>query len=363
MTRVKLYGQPTSVYEYLKAMLREEALRAGIQIELEEIHDLHKIINNNIESIPTIQINDHHRFTLKMKDVNDLLKEVRMALLRAENFGNMKQLIIPVDFSETANNALDYAVKLAPELSAMLRVVHFFHPTTAGFEGEFYLNVELEKVHKSQLEKVVEKCQKKLNELNQDIILAHDFELGFPSTGIPNLADEIENGLIVMGSTGEGGALKKLFGSVSMDVAKNSKMPVLLIPPEASFSDVKRIAYATNNMKLDASILDELTEMAAYFDAELLLVHVTNDKDPFSPYEALDMWDSHYDQSKISYYTLDNKNIVEAVNDFAEKENVDWIAMATENRGFFGELLHKSTTKEMARFCKKPLLVFHREDK
>jgi nucleotide-binding universal stress UspA family protein len=43
------------------------------------------------------------------------------------------------------------------------------------------------------------------------------------------VAEEIEAGLIVMGSTGQGGIRRALLGSVSESVVKHAHCPVLLV--------------------------------------------------------------------------------------------------------------------------------------
>ena len=144
MTHIKLYGQPTSVYEYLKSILQEEAKKAGIQIELEEIQDVQQIIDNSIESIPTVQINDNERFQLKMESVQHLAEEARLALLRAENFGNMKQLIVPVDFSSTASNALDYALALEDQQKFIS--LQSFHHQLPGNLQSIVQDMEIEEL-------------------------------------------------------------------------------------------------------------------------------------------------------------------------------------------------------------------------
>ena len=39
----------------------------------------------------------------------------------------MKTILVPTDFSKSANNATDYAVKLAEEFNMNLLLLHIFH--------------------------------------------------------------------------------------------------------------------------------------------------------------------------------------------------------------------------------------------
>ncbi|MEM8909430.1 MAG: universal stress protein, partial [Bacteroidota bacterium] len=47
----------------------------------------------------------------------------------------MKQIIVPTDFSDTAQNAYAYALRLAQAMALPLKVVNVCHPTTDSLNG------------------------------------------------------------------------------------------------------------------------------------------------------------------------------------------------------------------------------------
>ena len=58
MIEVKLFGQPTSTYEYAKKTLMDEASKAGVAVHLTEVNDVNSYISEGVRSVPTFRIND-----------------------------------------------------------------------------------------------------------------------------------------------------------------------------------------------------------------------------------------------------------------------------------------------------------------
>ena len=101
--------------------------------------------------------------------------------------------------------------------------------------------------------------------------------VGRPAQEIVALAQEIEAGLIVMGSRGRGGVRRALMGSVSDSVVRHAHCPVLVVrggeSGEVLFSS-KRILLATDGS--DDAILAARTAaaLAQQMDSELHAVYV-----------------------------------------------------------------------------------------
>jgi nucleotide-binding universal stress UspA family protein len=70
-----------------------------------------------------------------------------------------------------------------------------------------------------------------IREIGGQDIQAH-LEFGRPDTAIVEMAEELEAGLIVMGSRGLGGVRRALLGSISDSVVRHAHCPVLVVRQE-----------------------------------------------------------------------------------------------------------------------------------
>ncbi len=362
MIDLTIYGTPSASYEYAKTKVLTSAKKAGIQLNVEEVTDARKFINELIGSTPAFRIGEETRSKGK-KSIEDFTEDVNTWILEQEQYGALKKFIVPVDFSTTSRNALQYATALAPNYDAMIQLLHLYYPTPIN-SGEYnYIDPNMENVRRTQFEELTKIYKSNLDHASIDkMIVDAQFQVGFPEEGILKHVQQMNNNMIVMGSTGEGAVLKRFFGSVSISVAQKSKSPVLIVPPNASFRPIKNIVYCANNLQLDAIVGHELIEFAKPHEAAIHIVHVGEDH----VYEAenlLHLWRSFYPKSKITYTQIFDDEPLEEINEYCADNNIDLVAVGTEERGIFGNLFHSSMTKKMIINTEIPLLVLHRNDR
>lgn len=138
----------------------------------------------------------------------------------------IEKILVPIDGSEHANRALEFALDLAQKYSAeilMLTVVQYgpFLPevaTTSYYE-------QIDAYHKKILSDALEKAKKAIPNLN----VSTKLEEGYPADKIIEAAKEGKFDIIVMGRRGQGHLRHTLLGSVSDRVADNSPCALLII--------------------------------------------------------------------------------------------------------------------------------------
>ncbi|QER41254.1 universal stress protein [Thermodesulfobacterium sp. TA1] len=143
----------------------------------------------------------------------------------------IKNILVPVDFSEVSEFVAEWAKDFAKKLNAKVHVV-FVLEDFAAYEGLYgsiktltdLENVLLESAQKS-MEEFIKKHFADYPEA-QSIIVKGDVVEKIIETGQKLQAD-----LIIMGTHGRKGLDKILFGSVANGVVKNSPIPVLTINP------------------------------------------------------------------------------------------------------------------------------------
>ena len=145
-----------------------------------------------------------------------------------------KRILVALDGSEHANNALNVALDLAEKYSATILILSVLHPvyTLFGIESTFTSPSTLDEVLKAQqtyLENVLSGALQKAKESKPDVDISTKIVEGGPAETIIGTAQEENVDLIVMGSRGLGGIRQLLLGSVSNDVADKAPCPVLIV--------------------------------------------------------------------------------------------------------------------------------------
>ena len=221
MINIKLYGQPSSVYNFLKMKIKKQAKLANVELALEEVNSVDKFVEDKITSIPTIMINEEHSYSYSdEQDLYDFILEVNREIFQNIDYGDMKKIIVPTDFSETSTNAFEYAKALSKYQNGIIKLAHFYHPKSVEFEGTVLTDFDTQEIRRKQLDEYHKFVNTPWVGDANDTIVDKEFIIGFAGSNINDLIRDESHHIIVVGSTGSGGSLKKLFGSTSISIAK-----------------------------------------------------------------------------------------------------------------------------------------------
>jgi nucleotide-binding universal stress UspA family protein len=141
------------------------------------------------------------------------------------------KILVPTDFSETADAALDYAKVLAGQLGASLHLLHVFSdPYAVGaFAPDVYAPLP-----PSLQERAIEdarECLRLRLSADEEQRLGATWAIvsGLAAKQIVEFADENAIDLIVMGTHGRRGFAHLLLGSVAEHVVRTAACPVLTV--------------------------------------------------------------------------------------------------------------------------------------
>ncbi|MEM9820777.1 MAG: universal stress protein [Bacteroidota bacterium] len=149
----------------------------------------------------------------------------------------MKNILMPTDFSKTADNAFRYLQQFTEEIAGELTVLNVYHPSVDTDAALDTLTLEvLADIRKKQLIKFVNGHAP--GGMPEVMVEEPSTQLVLPGFAAEVIIDQSSDGtydLVAMGTSGRSGLLSKMFGSVSIEVAQKAACPVWLIPPKASY--------------------------------------------------------------------------------------------------------------------------------
>jgi nucleotide-binding universal stress UspA family protein len=362
MTTVQILGIDGSPdTKKLRSNVRLALASLGIKAVVENITKIEDLVKYKINGIPALVVNGTVVLQKKVPETEDLEAMLKVFIQPNANPFNMKKLIVPTDFSPTAENAFRFALQLAEHQNSAIKVVNVFSPE---FDPQNpYLNDSvgvLEESIRGQLDKFVAGTVPS----GSQAAIEQACIIGFPAEEVVNLSCQEETGMIVMGATGEKGLFEKVFGSISVAVASKADCPVLLVPDGAKYQGIKQILYASDFENLSEKVLNKLIGMANTFNAGIHFVHVASadEKQDFKEIEN-SLFKVLFKNGEPSFSFNMSKvagnSVAEGLNEYAANNNIDMVVLVHPRRNFWDALFHKSVTKEMTFNPKLPVLVLH----
>ncbi len=268
----------------------------------------------------------------------------------------MKNILVPIDFSEASRNASEYAAALAKDFSAQLILINIIVPPIVieDTSASAYLMTEAEIVERDKklMKNEIEKLSKKFNVKVEGYI-----RKGSPTEIITQLTSSTHADLVVMGMKGRGKS-NSIFGSTTVTVMRKSAAPVFIIPQTSNFKPIRTIAFASefDVEKENFSLIEELAET---YNAKLEIVNVQKNENLMSVENAIGKMEANLSFVELDHHfnTVESKSVERGINDYLEKNPSDILAMVAHKHSLFRRVFGIVHTKEMSYQTQIPLLV------
>ena len=277
----------------------------------------------------------------------------------------MKTILCPTDFSKSSENAVRYAIELARISKAKILLMHAYETPVIYTDVTIStVQIDFELLRESAL-KQLKKLYARLIEQVRDVSIELVLQQGLPSTRTVEIAIEKKVDLIVMATTATNQLQRFLIGSNASRVLKHAPCKVLLVPPRARYSGLKKLVYATDLSEGNLMTANQLSDMASLFKSELIFLNIDNKSLVHDESDITRV--THRIRQYVAYprmkgYVCTDLNVADGITFFLKKEKADCLVMATHHRKFIQALANPSVTKRVAYQTDIPLLILHMED-
>jgi nucleotide-binding universal stress UspA family protein len=139
-----------------------------------------------------------------------------------------KRLLVPVDGSDPADAALEFALEEYPD--ADITVLSVIDPTDVGYgsiEAAPSTFEHLQKSAEERTQKVLDDAESRA--ADHDMTVTAETVIGMPSRAIVEWVENNDIDGIVIGSHGRQGVTRVLLGSVAESVVRRSPVPVTVV--------------------------------------------------------------------------------------------------------------------------------------
>lgn len=296
------------------------------------------------------------------------------------------RLLVPLDCSQLAEQALGPAAAIARASHAEIEIVYVRHvPTLGGFEDDLWGDAEAEV--RAYIDTIAAELRSGAGVEAQATLLR-----GEPTDMICRRIWETDADLVVMSSHGRTGVSRAWLGSVADGIARHSSVPVLMLRPVAGRSrrDAAQHRFARVLVPLDGSalaadILVPATALAKCSGASLQLLRVVEPTpqigiesgipyafppslidDPATKRAEAEAKEQLADEARqlgeqtgltVDWHVLVEPHAGPAIVDFARGHQSDVIALSTHGRGL-SRFLVGSVADKVLRGSGLPMLVY-----
>ena len=273
----------------------------------------------------------------------------------------IKNILVPIDFSDASNNALEVALAMANRHNAKIHLLHvvipqfFIDPT--GMHG-VVPDAQQTLIYDAR-EKI--KQHKEAIERKSRMIVNTHVEVGNIAICISNYVLNNKKDLIVMGTHGTTGWNEFFLGSNAMATIKECTCPVLTIPPSFKKRSFNSVLYPIRNVDGVAEKYDYVKQIVEKNDAKIHLLGVAKLNDEYevsiltNKLKAVREAILHNNEY-ISYETHQCENIAERILQVAHKRNDDlMIINATLDKAWY-KFFSGSFTQQIVNHSKIPVL-------
>ncbi len=269
----------------------------------------------------------------------------------------MKTLIVATDFSDQAENAVEYAGAAAKDLNVKVVLFNSFNIPTHVSNSRLPASVIKELMDNSH--SILGKRALKLSE-------TYSIEVGYESS-LMSFDEELEGliakydaDMIIMGMAAKSLG-QDLFGNTTTSVITKMKYPVLAIPLGATYKGIKKILFACDVLRgVHKKILAKIKEMALILGAEVEIFYV-NEKLRALEAESIALSSTNsFDEALegVPHYfkNVESGLVIEEIGKEIRNINADLLIMVPNKYGFWNALIHRSKTRIMASNNEVPLL-------
>jgi nucleotide-binding universal stress UspA family protein len=274
----------------------------------------------------------------------------------------MKTIIIPTDFSPIANNAMNYGVNMAMAIHANVLLLHVYQIPVAVSDVPVVM-VSAEELKKDTEEKLaIEKAN--IEHLTSGKLKIYtEARLGDVVDELEELCNNIKPFAVVMGTKGTTAIERIMFGSNTLTAIRHLTWPIIGVPPGKEYGPgIKKIGFACDFKKVvETTPVHFVKDIVSEFNAELHVLNVDYENRNFKPDvpEQSLLLHTMLEDVNPKYHFIQNRDVEEGINEFAEKNNLDLIISIPKKHKLLEGIFKPSSTKKMLFQSHIPVMCVH----
>lgn len=273
----------------------------------------------------------------------------------------MKTILVPTDFSNRAEEALNFAIQFAEKVNGKIVLMHVLDFPSGSFNtmGEID-SLDPEIIFHGEFIKGV---HNKLEEIKSSLDTEVDTKIkyGNPYASISKEIAEEEVDYIIMGSNGASGLKEVFIGSVAEKVIRNAECPVIVVKGPSDLNKMKSFVFASDLSEEQDFIAYQAKEVQKLLDLNMHLLTVKTPHNMRREFDTLKKMKAFAERNFLERYTtttIDADYSDEGIVDYAEGIGAGMILMGTHGRTGLAHIFGGSRAEDVANESNIPVMTF-----
>jgi len=275
----------------------------------------------------------------------------------------MKKIIVPIDFSEYSEYALETAAKLAKKYNAEILALHMLEMSDLMYTASDGLQNEKAAFFITLSEQKFEKFLNKdfLKGIKVTPIIKH-FKV---FSEVNDVAKKHDADIIVMGSHGTSGVKEFFVGSNTERVVRNADVPVLVVKNNVNQINFEVVTFACDFSEECIKPYINAVNMFSKTGSKIYFVYVNLPNDKFKSSLEIERRvvnfftkaEGNLDRMKDVHYVSDY-TIEDGILSFSNKIGADIIAIPTHGKKGLARFFEGSVGEDVANHATLPVITF-----
>lgn len=288
------------------------------------------------------------------------------------------KILVPTDFSKLSLNAFAAAQKIASLFDGTITPLHtimevpmgegLYHPETQEIQRNY---IKLESEVKEKLDKTASQ------HVDEQYLKPGLIKVGFSAKAIMETSADFD--MIIMSSHGRSGFQRIIMGSVSEEVLRFSRVPVLIVEEKSKLTPLNKILLTTDFSESSLAAFPWASNIAKATGADIEVAYVISfgtflesGVDAYNEYKKeiveendkkiKNLIKEHFQdlKTRVSHRLVTtHQSVHEALSELVNSSEYNLVVMASVGQTGLNFLLLGSTTASVARHVEVPILVIH----
>src|SRR5690606_32559044 len=247
----------------------------------------------------------------------------------------MKNIIVPIDFSQYSENAFLSAVEIATKGNAMITSINvvnselYWKKLPEKEKLKYQETIDLETEAREKLQNFI------LDHNIQTIVVEAVVEVGIPYEAIVHFAYQHQADLIVIGAYGKGYQEGRFIGSNLQKVIRLASCPVLAVKHVVQSVELRKMVFASLFNQVSKPAFLRMKPFIQSTNALVNFLYINTPqlhKTGVTSQEQMDNYAQEQDELIISKHVQEYPEVEKGIIDFCAKNNVGWIGIASNSR-------------------------------
>jgi len=276
-----------------------------------------------------------------------------------------KRILLPIDFSTNALNAIRYAIDLYKAVDCDFYFLNVFHADgPSPNEGKRVSEVEehiyeaAKRKSETQFKGLIDQLQ--LYRDNPKHTYHTIFKISSLLVAVNDIITQKNIDLLIMGTKSRPVSTAVIYSTNAMDMLeKATACPILVIPESMCFIPPREIVFPTDfKSKFTHNALEYLIEISKAHHAYITILHIQDSEELDQEQQNnKDVLEAILKDTVYRFHTRKNTKVQQGIRTFVANHDSDMIAFINRKHLFFGSTLTDSLIKHLGYHSHIPILV------